>query len=168
MPQSVASCANCTDPTTTTTVKAPTTTNVTKTTTKPKVNATDNGSAESQHQHRGKSTINSLLTRTRVYHILGDLLKKSGYNGEPCLLSLICETNFSSLGEVNGILGTLVHILFSPSTSEYENLPLSYYQAEVDGAHGFCEHYAAECEENPLHLISARLGDIIDDFMSSK
>ncbi|XP_014102069.2 uncharacterized protein [Bactrocera oleae] len=111
---------------------------------------------------------NSLLSRTHFYHILMDKFKRSGYNAEHCLLRLICETNSSGLGEVNGVLGTLVHIMFSPSTSAHENLPLPYYQAELDGSYGFCEEYAADCQENPLDLISAPLGDILDDLMNNK
>ncbi|XP_036343867.1 uncharacterized protein LOC118753112 [Rhagoletis pomonella] len=142
--------------------------NCTKTTTMPPVNATSNDKEQSQRRRRRKSAVNSLLTRTHFYHILRDKFERSGYSGEPCLLRLICETNSSGLGEVNGVLGTLVHIFFSPSTSANENLPLSYYQAELDGTHDFCEHYAADCEENPLDLISAPLGDIIDDLMGSQ
>ncbi|XP_054739936.1 uncharacterized protein LOC129245653 [Anastrepha obliqua] len=148
-------CANCTHSTT-------------ATTTKPAANVTSDGREGAQRRRRRKSTVKSLLTRTHFYYILKDRFERSGYSGEPCLLRLICETNSSGLGEVNGVLGTLVHIIFSPSTSANENLPHSYYQAEMDGAHGMCEHYATECEENPLDLISAPLGDIIDDLMGDK
>ncbi|XP_067629919.1 uncharacterized protein [Eurosta solidaginis] len=128
-------------------------------------NATKVGEAPTQRHRKRKSVISSLLTRTHFYHIIRDKFERSGYNGEPCLLRMICETNASGLGEVNGVLGTLVHIIFSPSTSANENLPLSYYQAEVDGSYGICEHYTTACEENPLDLISAPLGEIIDELM---
>ncbi|XP_054091242.1 uncharacterized protein LOC105221495 isoform X1 [Zeugodacus cucurbitae] len=148
------------------------------TTTTPTLNTTSHVREEpaTRRRRQPKSVVNSLLTRTHFYHILMDKFKRSGYNAEPCLLRLICETNSSGLGEVNGVLGSLVHIIFSfcfamtfsPSTSAHENLPLSYYQAEVDGSDGFCEDYVADCQENPLDLISAPLGDIIDDLMNSK
>lgn len=142
----------------------------TQTTTKiPTVNTTSNVRETATRKRRQpKGVVNSLLTRTHFYHILMDKFTRSGYNAEPCLLRLICETNSSGLGEVNGVLGTLVHIIFSPNTSAHESLPLSYYQAEVDGSYGFCEDYVADCQENPLDLISAPLGDIIDDLMNSK
>ncbi|XP_053964075.1 uncharacterized protein LOC128867008 [Anastrepha ludens] len=148
-------CDDCTNTTTTTTIKP---------TTKIAGNATSDGKEE-PHRRQLRSKLDSLLTRTHFYHLLRDKFERIGYSGEPCLLRLICETNSSALGEVNGILGTLLHIIFSPTTSASENLPLSYYQAEVDGAHGMCEHYATACEENPLDLITAPLGDIIDDLM---
>ncbi|XP_011209972.2 uncharacterized protein LOC105230712 [Bactrocera dorsalis] len=145
------------------------TTDTTTTTAAPTVNSTsDAKESAARTRRRTEGVPNSLLTRTHFYHILMDKFKRSGYNAEPCLLRLICETNSSGLGEVNGVLGTLVHILFSPSTSAHENLPLPYYQAEVDGSFGFCEEYAKDCQENPLDLISAPLGDIIDELMHSK
>lgn len=37
---------------------------------------------------------------------------RSGFPGEACLLRLICETNSAQLAEVNGVLGSLMHVLF--------------------------------------------------------
>lgn len=37
---------------------------------------------------------------------------RSGFSGESCLLRLICETNAAELGELNGVLGSLMHVLF--------------------------------------------------------
>ncbi|CAD7013977.1 unnamed protein product [Ceratitis capitata] len=173
--QNTNDCANCTESITKTTptTKITTTTNAstTSSTAAPLLNATilDSKEGTTKRRRRQKrSALNSLLTRTHFYHILMDKFRRSGYNAEPCLLRLICETNASGLGEVNGVLGSLVHIIFSPSTSAHENLPLQYYQAEVDGAHGVCEDYIAECEDNPLDLISVPLGEIIDDLMGGK
>lgn len=43
-----------------------------------------------------------------------------------------------------------------------EDLPLSYYQAEVDGQHEQCHYYESECEENILDLISTPLHEIVN------
>ncbi|XP_032586660.1 uncharacterized protein LOC6579189 [Drosophila mojavensis] len=96
----------------------------------------------------------ALLTRSNIYHILMDKFKRSGFSGESCLLRLICETNAAELGELNGVLGSLMHVLFSPSTSEPEQLPLQFYQAERDGWHGHCHHYEQSCGHSLLALIS--------------
>ncbi|XP_068147006.1 uncharacterized protein [Drosophila tropicalis] len=96
----------------------------------------------------------SLLTRSNIYHILKDKFERSGFPGEPCLLRLICEIGLSELGEFNGVLGSLMHVVFSPSTSEPEGLPLRYYQAEHDGWHDNCHYYKGNCRESLLDLIS--------------
>ncbi|XP_030388484.1 uncharacterized protein LOC115634736 [Scaptodrosophila lebanonensis] len=104
----------------------------------------------------------SLITRTNVYQIINDKLKRSGFHGESCLLRLICETSATEIGEINGVLGSLIHVIFSPSTSEAEELPLRYYQAEHDGWHDQCHHYEAACKENFLDLISQPFGEIVN------
>ncbi|XP_023037939.1 uncharacterized protein LOC6640131 [Drosophila willistoni] len=96
----------------------------------------------------------SLLTRSNIYHILKDKFERSGFPGEPCLLRLICEVSLSELGEFNGVVGSLMHVIFSPSTSEPEDLPLKYYQAEHDGWHDNCHYYKGNCRESLLDLIS--------------
>ncbi|XP_039483621.1 uncharacterized protein LOC120446627 [Drosophila santomea] len=98
--------------------------------------------------------VRSLLTRSNIYHIFIDKLKRSGFRGESCLLRLICETSAAQLDEFNGVLGSLMHVLFSPSTSESEELPLRYYQAEHDGWNGHCHFYEPGCGESILELIS--------------
>ncbi|XP_017022244.1 uncharacterized protein [Drosophila kikkawai] len=102
------------------------------------------------------------MSRTNFYIMLKDKLERTGYPGEPCLLRLICETNASTLGQINGLLGSIVHILFTPSSSNDENLASDYYQAEWDGhRHGDCSSYASQCEENVLDLISRPLYDVL-------
>ncbi|XP_037941700.1 uncharacterized protein LOC119674625 [Teleopsis dalmanni] len=110
----------------------------------------------------------SLITRMDFYHILKDKIHRSGYNGEACLLRLICETNSSQLGHINGVLGSVMHIIFTPTTSMSENLPKSYYQAEVDGVHEQCQDYERKCKENLLDLISEPLHSIIDSMTFNK
>ncbi|TMW44097.1 hypothetical protein DOY81_010822, partial [Sarcophaga bullata] len=59
------------------------------------------------------------------------------------------------------------HILIDkferPTTSKNENLPLIYYQAELDGIHDQCHHYEQECSESILDLISSPIHQIIDE-----
>ncbi|KAH8254246.1 hypothetical protein KR032_009080 [Drosophila birchii] len=109
------------------------------------------------------------MSRTNFYIMLKDKLERSGYPGEPCLLRLICETNASTLGQVNGILGSIVHIIFTPSSSNDEYLASDYYQAEWDGQrHGDCSSYVSQCEENVLDLISRSLYDVLRDVMDRR
>ncbi|KAM7342297.1 uncharacterized protein ACRADG_009763 [Cochliomyia hominivorax] len=121
----------------------------------------------SRRKRRRRREIPSLLTRTHFYRILVDKFERSGFEGEPCLLRLICETNASELGEINGVLGNLIHIMFSPTTSRNENLPLSYYQAEVDGLYDQCHHYEEMCSESILDLISTPIHKIIDEIQEN-
>lgn len=45
-------------------------------------------------------------------YILPCTICRSGFAGEACLLRLICETNSAQLAELNGVLGSLMHVLF--------------------------------------------------------
>ncbi|XP_017061499.1 uncharacterized protein LOC108101598 [Drosophila ficusphila] len=110
-----------------------------------------------------------VMSRTNFYIMLKDKLERTGYPSESCLLRLICETNASTLGQVNGLLGSIVHIIFSPSSSSDENLDKVYYQAEWDGhRHGDCSSYARHCEENVLDLISRPLYDVLREAMDRR
>ncbi|KAH8261466.1 hypothetical protein KR044_009610, partial [Drosophila immigrans] len=102
-----------------------------------------------------------LLSRSNIYHILMDKFKRSGFAGESCLLRLICEINAAELGEGNGVLGSLMHVIFSPSTSEPEQLPLRFYQAEHDGWQDHCHYYEGNCGKSLLQLISEPLEEIL-------
>ncbi|XP_030561451.1 uncharacterized protein LOC115763140 [Drosophila novamexicana] len=104
----------------------------------------------------------ALLTRSNIYHILMDKFQRSGFSGESCLLRLICETSAAELGKVNGVLGSLIHVLFSPSTSEPEQLPLRFYQAEHDGWNDHCSFYEQNCGESLLELISEPFEQILE------
>ncbi|XP_016979708.1 uncharacterized protein LOC108045048 [Drosophila rhopaloa] len=112
--------------------------------------------------------VRSLLTRSNIYRIFIDKLKRSGFQGESCLLRLICETSAAQLDEFNGVLGSLMHVLFSPSTSESEDLPLKYYQAEHDGWNNHCHFYEPGCGESILELISEPFEDILKHIESNK
>ncbi|XP_020814842.1 uncharacterized protein LOC110189212 [Drosophila serrata] len=112
--------------------------------------------------------VRSLLTRTNIYRIFIDKLRRSGFQGESCLLRLICESNAAQLDEFNGVLGSLMHVLFSPSTSESEDLPLRYYQAEHDGYNDHCHYYEPGCGESLLELISEPFSEIFKHIERNK
>ncbi|XP_030388473.1 uncharacterized protein LOC115634729 [Scaptodrosophila lebanonensis] len=125
------------------------------------------GRNETKEAAREKRAV-SLISRTSFYAVLKDKLERSGYPGEACLLRTICETNASLLGDINGFLGNLVHIIFSPSSSRDENLPNEYYNAEIDGRNNECESYKRNCTENILDFISTPLEQILNDISSRR
>lgn len=55
----------------------------------------------------------SLLSRKFVYGMLENKMSAMGLNGRQCLLKTICEVSAIVLGEHNGVLGDIVHIIFS-------------------------------------------------------
>ncbi|KAH8233541.1 hypothetical protein KR026_009564 [Drosophila bipectinata] len=131
-----------------------------------KGNATNDSSKASSSREKRALT---LMSRTVFYAMIKDKLRRSGFPGEACLLRLICETNASLLGEVNGFLGSLVHIIFSPSSSKDEYLPHEYYQAEWDGLkHQSCLAYTKKCPESPLDLISVPLEQALSNIISRR
>ncbi|XP_034102007.2 uncharacterized protein LOC117566574 [Drosophila albomicans] len=109
-----------------------------------------------------------LLSRSNIYHILMDKFQRSGFAGEPCLLRLICEINAAELSEGNGVLGSLMHVIFSPSTSQPEQLPLRFYQAEHDGWQDHCHYYESGCGRSLLHLISEPFEEIFRRIQSNE
>ncbi|KAH8284726.1 hypothetical protein KR054_000284 [Drosophila jambulina] len=126
------------------------------------------GGASSSRELRPTRSLPA-MSRTNFYIMLKDKLERSGYPGEPCILRLICETNASTLGQVNGLLGSIVHIIFTPSSSDDENLASDYYQAEWDGhRHGDCSSYVGQCEENVLDLISRPLYDVLREAVDKR
>jgi hypothetical protein len=56
--------------------------------------------------------------------------------------------------EANGVLGHILHIIFSPSTSLDENLPLEYGRAEHLGYQNNCQKYIHRCAFSLLDAIS--------------
>ncbi|KAH8301407.1 uncharacterized protein [Drosophila kikkawai] len=99
----------------------------------------------------------SLLSRSRFYEILSDRFELHGLgSGDSCLLRLICEANSYQLADINGVLGSMVHVMFSPSSSRYEALPKRYYIAEAEGGKGNCRAYHQKCQYSVLDLITRR------------
>ncbi|XP_033233843.1 uncharacterized protein [Drosophila pseudoobscura] len=130
-----------------------------------KSNTSSNSTTESESTStsREKRSL-SLMSRSIFYSMIRDKLKRSGYPAQACLLRMICETNASQLGEVNGFLGSLIHIIFTPSSSKDEHLPDEFYQAEWDGRHHQeCSSYTSICEANILDLISVPVEQTLSD-----
>ncbi|XP_043645405.1 uncharacterized protein LOC122614813 [Drosophila teissieri] len=97
----------------------------------------------------------SLLSRAKFYEIISYRFELYGLgSGDNCLLRLICEANSYQLGDLNGVLGSLIHVMFSPSSSRYEELPKRYYIAELDGRNGNCGGYRRQCEHSVLDMIT--------------
>ncbi|KAH8261465.1 hypothetical protein KR044_009609, partial [Drosophila immigrans] len=104
----------------------------------------------------------TLLSRTKFYEILSHRFEQHGFgSGDRCLLRLICEANSAQLGNHNGVLGSLIHVMFSPSSSQFEALPQRYYTAESRGKQHDCTAYYAKCERSLLDVITRPLADYI-------
>lgn len=66
------------------------------------------------HKHKHKTPKKrSLLSRKFVYGMLENKMSTMGLNGRQCLLKTICEVAAIALGDHNGVLGDIVHIIFS-------------------------------------------------------
>ncbi|KAH8348217.1 hypothetical protein KR084_005506 [Drosophila pseudotakahashii] len=131
-------------------------------------NSTTSSNSSTETVSREKRGL-TLMSRSVFYAMLMDKLRRSGFPAEACLLRLICDTNASQLGEVNGFLGSLVHIIFSPSSSRDEHLPHEYYQAEWDGRQNQeCSAYSKSCDHDILDLISVPLEQALGDIESRR
>lgn len=103
----------------------------------------------------------------------------AGYNGHDCLLRAICEAAEIPLGLHNGVLGDLMHIIFtydlwtkeyffaeipnytfviffifSPSSSAKENILYDFYDAELHGTMSMCKFYSKNCPKGIFDWIS--------------
>ncbi|KRT82073.1 hypothetical protein AMK59_4458, partial [Oryctes borbonicus] len=95
------------------------------------------------------------VSRKLVYNIFETKLTTHGYPGHLCLLRAICETGLMSVTEVNGVLGDILHIIFTPSSSKNEEVDDEYKQAEHNGrTKGNCDMYYEGCNISFLDLIS--------------
>ncbi|XP_015110340.1 uncharacterized protein LOC107036719 [Diachasma alloeum] len=70
------------------------------------------------------------VDRRTVYNMLESKFQDFGLPGSTCLLRFICETaQWNILGH-NGLIGDLLKILLTPSSSADEGLPVEYTLAE--------------------------------------
>ncbi|XP_052890287.1 uncharacterized protein LOC128298560 [Anopheles moucheti] len=97
------------------------------------------------------------ITRRKIYKMLQNHLQSQHFHGRKCLLRMICEAALQPFGEANGVVGDLVQILLSPSTSMDESLPKEYLMAEVSGRDGSCASYRTECPKDPIRTVSVLL-----------
>lgn len=78
------------------------------------------------------------MNRRGTYAMLENVFQKFGFPGRECLLKTICEavSNPVFLNSQNGLLGDILHIVFSPSSSLDEKLPPAFNIAEERGRNG--------------------------------
>ncbi|CAB3244838.1 unnamed protein product [Arctia plantaginis] len=93
------------------------------------------------------------ITRELAYTVLENRFSEYGMNGRECMLRNICEAAETPLHH-NGILGHLMHIIFTPSASREEGLDDEYYEAEAAGHKGDCDKYVAECPTSLFDYIT--------------
>ncbi|XP_069694334.1 uncharacterized protein [Periplaneta americana] len=75
------------------------------------------------------------INRRRAYQFTEEKFNSYGLDGRECLLRTICETSESSIRH-NGLLGDILHIIFTPSSSADENLHPDFPLAEKRGKSG--------------------------------
>ncbi|XP_063993610.1 uncharacterized protein LOC135171168 isoform X2 [Diachasmimorpha longicaudata] len=69
------------------------------------------------------------LDRRTAYEYIQNKLESAGYPGRRCLLRAICEASNGFLLE-NGLVGDILHIFLTPSSSRTEVLPSEIIKAE--------------------------------------
>ncbi|XP_014471279.1 PREDICTED: uncharacterized protein LOC106742634 [Dinoponera quadriceps] len=94
------------------------------------------------------------LDRRLVYEASVQKLESLGYPGLDCLLRTICEAAKYPLSE-NGVLGDILQIVFTPSSSRNENLPDEIVEAEREQ---HCDRRYKKCPVNPFDLVSSHVG----------
>ncbi|XP_044577641.1 uncharacterized protein LOC123260551 [Cotesia glomerata] len=88
------------------------------------------------------------INRKFAYDIIESKLENAGYPGRKCLLRAICEAALNPVTE-NGLVGDIIHILFTPSSSKEENLSQEIVDAESNCS---CTDY--DCPMSLLDIIS--------------
>lgn len=104
-------------------------------------------------------------SRWTLYQIIVGLLSHKGFEGKSCLLRSICEAVQVEFGHHSGIIGELLHVILSPSTSEdaiERHSDNEYHFAEKVGRRGDeCELLFRDCPVSILDLFSG-----VDDYWS--
>ncbi|KAL3272360.1 hypothetical protein HHI36_013839 [Cryptolaemus montrouzieri] len=96
------------------------------------------------------------IDRKLIYTALETKLRSNGYFGKACLLRVICELSSShTVLHANGFLGDLLHIIFTPSSSDNGDLEGDYEIAEEVGRQlKDCSKYSKKCSTSFLDLIT--------------
>ncbi|XP_066585088.1 uncharacterized protein [Prorops nasuta] len=92
------------------------------------------------------------IDRTTVYNLLENKFESTGNSGRACLLRAICEASESPLKH-NGLIGDILHVIFTPTTSRQEELPRDIVEAELVGRNGTCSKYQPPCPLGLFDLI---------------
>ena len=101
------------------------------------------------------------LSRWSLYRILEKALQTLG-SGKACLLRVVCEAAETPFKEGHGLLGEVVHVVLTPSTTseEYEMYAdREYHAAELIGqkANGMCKSLYPECPYSPLDYFTEKV-----------
>uniref|UniRef100_A0A182M731 Uncharacterized protein n=1 Tax=Anopheles culicifacies TaxID=139723 RepID=A0A182M731_9DIPT len=60
----------------------------------------------------------SAQSRWKFYRMLEQLFDQKGFNGRSCVLRAICEASEASFTHTSGLIGELLHIAFTPSSTD--------------------------------------------------
>ncbi|XP_065169573.1 uncharacterized protein [Atheta coriaria] len=93
-----------------------------------------------------------MFDRRFVYDAIESKMKMYGFPGKNCLLRTICEASEETV-QHNGVLGDILHIIFTPSSSK-DNITNEYELAEVKGRERSCKEYNKNCTISFLNVIS--------------
>ncbi|KAF7280918.1 hypothetical protein GWI33_005384 [Rhynchophorus ferrugineus] len=90
--------------------------------------------------------------RQLLYEIVERKFESHGHPGHACLLRAICEgAEFSS--QNTGVLGDLVHVILTPSSSLNTNLTREYQVAEQQATKkGKCKKYKKSCSFSIMNM----------------
>ncbi|XP_040153756.1 uncharacterized protein LOC120894927 [Anopheles arabiensis] len=108
-------------------------------------------------RRRSSATQQPGLSRSYFYDQLEERMELYGFNATGCMERLICEMSELPLHEHNGVFGDVLSVIFRPSSSVREPLPVSYYEAESRGTIEGCHRYRAFCRTDLLGLVSTVL-----------
>uniref|UniRef100_A0A182IUM9 Uncharacterized protein n=1 Tax=Anopheles atroparvus TaxID=41427 RepID=A0A182IUM9_ANOAO len=97
------------------------------------------------------------FSRTYFYGQLQERMDLYGLNATGCIERIICELTELPLAEHNGVLGDVMSVIFSPSSSLDEDLPVAFFEAEASGANDGCDRYRMFCRTDLLGLVSTVL-----------
>ncbi|GJQ74284.1 hypothetical protein Trydic_g19181 [Trypoxylus dichotomus] len=102
------------------------------------------------------------FARWDIYEILSRAADLYGFGGKACLLRTICELADAPIDKSSGLLGELLHVLFTPTTTTDPILSHSdneYYAAHQIGKeiNGRCRNFFPECKVNFADLFSKQL-----------
>ncbi|XP_012257676.2 uncharacterized protein LOC105686956 isoform X1 [Athalia rosae] len=97
------------------------------------------------------------IDRTTVYRVLESKFESAGFPGRECLLRSICETSEWPIRH-NGILGDVMHVILTPSSSQKEDLPREFSEAEEAGKNGTCTKFYPLCPMGVFDVIGTFIG----------
>ncbi|KAK2586398.1 hypothetical protein KPH14_010685 [Odynerus spinipes] len=111
---------------------------------------------------KGESRKQRSIDRSTVYSMLESKLESIGYPARQCLLRTICETAQASWNLNAGVLGDILRILFTPSSSRAEaDLRAEYAEAEkVDVTTRECSEIYSTCKHGIYDYITLPYQDL--------